>query len=377
MKSTKASIGRTVPLIDLASEYNSMKEEVDSVLKRVLKSGWFVLGQELANLETEMAAYLDCKYVVCVASGTDALTLSLKALGLEKEDGVVIPANVYPTAFGVALAGVKIQLVDVDPDTLNISLSSLEKVVDRTTKAIVLVHLYGNPVNMSPILNFAKKKKLFIIEDCAQSLGAEYQDRKVGTFGDIGCFSFYPTKTLGAYGDGGAIATNNRKLAEKLKLLRMYGEKSRYRSILIGHNSRLDELQAAILGLKLKKLDKWNIRRREVASIYFKELNNLPIRFIDETPGGKHVYHLLVVWTKQRKLLQEYLAKKGIVTAVHYPVPIHMTASFKMLGFEKRDFPVSEQASKHVLSIPLYAQMKDKDILYVASTIKDFYNRKV
>lgn len=374
MRNSKDTIGRKVPLTNFLAEYQAIKGGIDEAILRVLESGWFILGPEVEKFEREMANYVGTKFAVGVASGTDALTLSLKALGIKKEDGVIIPANVYPTAFGVSLSGAKLQLADVDPNTLNVSAKTLRDGIDRSTKVIVVVHLYGNPVDIRPIAELAKKRRLYLIEDCAQAAGAEYKNRKVGTFGDVSCFSFYPTKNLGAYGDGGAVLTNNRDLAEKVRLWRMYGERERYKSILRGHNSRLDELQAAILGVKLQHLDKWNKKRRQLASFYLRQLKDLPITMVQETEGGKSVYHMFVIQTEDRDKLARYLKAQGVGTGIHYPTPIHTTLSFLDLGHKEGDFPISEKASKSVLSLPVNPQMSQSDVRYVTSCIKDFFD---
>lgn len=364
-----------LPLINLAAEYKEIKEDIDKAVLRVLQSGWFILGREVEEFEKEFAKYIGVKHAVGVASGTDALTLSIKALGLGKGDGVVVPANVYPTAFGVALSGAKLELCDVDPHTLNVSAKTLEKAVTPKTRAVVVVHLYGNPVDIAPIQEFCKKRKLYLIEDCAQACGAEYGRKKVGTFGDMSCFSFYPTKTLGAYGDGGAILTSNKEYAKRARMLRMYGEVERYESKMVGHNSRLDELQASILRVKLRHLDVWIKKRRRLAKIYGSSLKDLPIKILDETNGGQSAHYLFVVQVKQRERLTNYLEKNGVQTGVHYPTPIHLARAFPGLGYKRGNFPVSEEAARSVLSLPLYPQMGEDDVEYVGRRLKEFYAR--
>src|SRR3989344_6452301 len=237
MKKTKNTTGKQIPLLDLVLQYKRIRKDINQAFKNVLKNGRFVLGPEVEKFEKSLSKYIGVKYGVGVGSGTDALTIALKAVGIKEGDGVIVPANAYPSVFGISLAGAKIQLADVNQSTLNIDLENIQKAVDKTTKAIVVVHLYGNPVDIDPILAFAKKNRIHVIEDCAQAIGAEYKGKKVGGFGDISCFSFYPTKNLGAYGDGGAILTSNPKFFKLIKLWRMYGEKDRYKSVLIGQNS--------------------------------------------------------------------------------------------------------------------------------------------
>lgn len=365
---------RRVPLVDFKKEYREIAAEVNSGIKRVLESGWFILGSEVESFEKEFAGFVGVEYAVGVGTGTDAITLSLKALGIKEGDGVVVPANVYPSAFGVALSGAILQLADVDPKTLNLSLETLKRAVKQNTRAVLAVHLYGNPVDLEGIVNFCKDKHLALVEDCAQATGAFYQGRRVGSFGDIACFSFYPTKNLGAYGDGGMVATNNRDLAHKIKLWRMYGEEARYQSKLVGHNSRLDEIQAAILRAKLKYVDRWNQRRREIAERYEQGFSGLPLEIISSSEASQPVYHLFVVKTDDRDMLSDYLKKRGVVTGVHYPVPIHLTPSFSSLGYKEGDFPVSEEASATVLSLPLYPQMSEADLEYVIKTVKSYFS---
>lgn len=361
-----------VKFTDFKKHNQPLKKIIHKTFQRFMESGWYILGQEVENFENEFANYIGTKYAVGVASGTDALTLSLKTLGLGANDGVIVPTNVYPTVFGVALSNVNIQLADVDPQTLNISLQSIKDSVTRKTKAIVVVHLYGNPVDLHPILDFCKKNKLYVIEDCAQAHGAIYKGKKVGSFGHMSCFSFYPTKNLGAYGDGGMVLTNNRKYAQTVCRLRMYGEQKRYKSIYLGHNSRLDELHAAILREKLKFLDKWNHRRRQLALEYKKRLKGLSIEFAEETPNSQSAYHMFVVKTKKRNSLMQFLKSQNIDCAVHYPTNIHQQKTFTHL---KGKFPFAEKAVREILSLPLYPEMNISEVRYVAKTIREFFDK--
>lgn len=364
---------QSVQLIDLKKQYQEIKSELDKTVIRVQSSGWYLFGSELTNFESSLASYIGTKYAVGVHSGTDALTIAIRSLGLGKDDEVLVPANVYPTAFGVTHSGVKVKLVDVDPETLLVSVESLKSGITKKTKAIVVVHLYGNSAHIAEIKKLAKKHKLYLIEDCAQAIGATYKDKKVGSFGDVSCFSFYPTKNLGAHGDGGAILTNNKKLADKAKLWRMYGEKSRYESVLVGYNSRLDETQAAVLNVKFKYLDKWNEKRRLLAKVYKHGLKDLPVKIVSESENAESVYHLFVIRVKNRQHVMDFLKDNGIASAVHYPVPIHLTPSFKYLANKKNSFPISEHSCKEILSLPLHPQMKKSEIEYVIETLKKYY----
>lgn len=365
-----------VPMVDFVAEYHSYKREIDSAIKRVLKRGWYILGPEVDEFEKKIASYIGVKHAVGVASGTDALTLSLKALEIAEESNVIVPANVYPTVFGVSLAGMRIKLADVDPNTLNITAETIEKAIDSKTRAVVVVHLYGNPADMDSILELTHKRGIKVIEDCAQAMGAVYKGKKVGSIGDISCFSFYPTKNLGAYGDAGAVLTNDKKIAQKVKLLRMYGEEGRYKSVVKGQNSRLDEIQAAILIEKLRHLDEWNKKRRRLAKLYKEKLEGLPVEFVKEQEGSTAVYHLFVVKVKDRDRLAKRLTDHGVSVGIHYPVPIHKIPSFNNLGYSEGDFPVSEQASNNVLSLPLHPLLKNEQLDYVVRTIKDFFNKE-
>lgn len=373
MKNTRNIIGN-ISLSATKYLYANLKKKIDKNITETLKEGNFILGKKNEELEQRLLNYLKVKHVLTVASGTDALTLSLKALDLKTEDEVIVPANVYPTAFGVALSGANIRLVDIDNNNLNLSLDALKKTITKKTKVIVAVHLYGNPVDVLSIRDFAKKRGIYLIEDCAQAIGAEYAGKKVGSLGDIATFSFYPTKNLAAFGDGGAISTNNTKLYKKIKLLRMYGEKSRYKSELVGFNSRFDEIQAGILLAQLNDLDFMNNKRRKNAAILKNQFKNLPIKILDEDNKAKNVYHLFVILTNKRDKLDEYLNDKGIETGIHYPTPIHLTKSFKYLGYKKGDFPVSEISSKQIISIPTHPFLEDEQIEYIYNSVKEFYS---
>jgi len=362
-----------ISFVDFKEEYKEIEQNIDNALKRVFSSGWYILGKEVEEFEKNLAKYIGVKYAVGVASGTDALTLAIKALNLKTSDAVLLPANVYPSVFGCALSGLMIKLCDVDKKSLNISLETIKKVYSKDVKVIVVVHLYGNPVDIDPIKKFAKEKNIYLIEDCAQATGSMYKGKKVGSFGDIACFSFYPTKNLGAYGDGGAILTNNKEIFEKIKLLRMYGEKERYKSILVGHNSRLDELQAAILSTKMRFLSKWNCQRHKIAEIYKEQLSGLSIKIIEENKKGKSNYHLFVIQTNHRDSLVSYLSKGGVQIGIHYPIPIHLTEAFSHLGYKEGDFPISEKASREVISLPIYPQMRIGDVQYITEIIKKYY----
>lgn len=361
-----------IPLVDLARNYQTIKGKINKTLKKVFQSGRFILGENVAAFEQEFASYLGVKYAVGVASGTDALMLSLRALGLGKDDEVIVPANAYPTAFAVWAAGAKIKLVDINPATFNLDVSQLEKAVGSATRAVVPVHLYGQPADMQGLLACAKKHELFVIEDACQAHGAFYHRKKVGTFGNLGCFSFYPTKNLGCFGDGGMVVTNNKNLAQKIRRLRMYGEKRRYQSEVKATHSRLDELQAAILRLKLQELDLWNKKRRQIAQWYFAELKNTDFVLPKERLSQSHVYHLFVIRAKRRDKLQDFLYKNKVETGVHYPKPVHQVKAFASLGYRLGDFPEAEKAAREVLSLPCYPELTRRQIKRICNLIENF-----
>ena len=376
-----------IPVFDTTRQIKKYRRQFIKTIDEVMSKGNFILGSKVAQFEKEFAAYTGVKFAVGVASGTDALMLSMQALGINNPgEEVIMPANSYPTAFAVVSTGARPRLVDID-GSFNIDPLKIEKAITSKTRAIMAVHLFGQPADLEKIMQTANKYNLPLIEDCAQAHGAVYKNptlpsglrgasKKVGSIGKIGCYSFYPTKNLGAFGDGGMIVTNDEELFKKIKLLRMYGEEERYKSVLQGRISRLDEIQAAILSVKLQYLDKWNERRREIAGKYRSHLENSPCRLPPALPFTKHVYHLFVIRTKKRDLLKNYLEKKGIATGIHYPVPIHLVPSFKSLGYKEGDFPESEKAAKEILSLPMFPELKDSEIVKVAQEINSFLEKK-
>ena len=370
-----------VPVFDLTRQFQEIKGEINKGVKEVLASGSYILGKNVSALEEEFAEYSGAKYAIGVASGTDALKVSLRACGVKKGDEVITaPFTFVATSEAIYSVGAKIVFADINLDSYDIDPQEMEKKLTKKTRAILCVHLYGQPCDMQAIIKIARKYKLRLIEDCAQATGAEYKGRKVGAFGDVGCFSFYPTKNLGAYGDGGMIVTNNRRVAEKARILRIHGSRSKYEHIVHGFNSRLDELQAAILRVKLKYLDKWNEARRENAVYYNKKLSVLEkeefIACPKEQKGGKHVYHLYVLRVKKRGALMKFLRAQGIGTAYHYPVPLHLQRVYKELGYRRGDFPNSEFAAKKIVTFPLYPELKKKEIDYIVKSVFQFYKRQ-
>ena len=358
-------------MVDLKREYNLLKDDIDKAVNDVLDSGNFILGNTLKLFEKEFASYCGTRFGIGVASGTDALHLSLKAIGINQGDEVItVPNTASATVLSIMFTGARPVLVDVD-ETCCINVEKIEKAITDKTKAIIPVHLYGQPCSMKEIMEIANEHDLEVIEDCCQAHGAEYQGKKVGSFGRIGCFSFYPTKNLGAYGDGGIVVTNDEELADRIRLLREYGWKLRDDSTMVGYNSRLDELQAAILRVKLKYLEEWNENRRRIATLYDKLLNvKIPVKKDDR----KHVYHLYVISIKSRDEIKKSLLSRGIMTGIHYRIPIHLQNAFSSLGYKIGDFSVTEKNSEEILSIPIFPELTEKEAENVAQSINKIVN---
>jgi dTDP-4-amino-4,6-dideoxygalactose transaminase len=353
-----------IPFLDLKAQYESIKPEIDQAIKRVVDSQSFILGKELEAFEKEFARYLDVEFVVGVNSGTDALILSLLALGIGKDDEVITPVNSFiATTTAIIQVGATPVFVDCDQDTYQIDINEVEKKITKKTKAILPVHLFGAPAEIDKLQEISKRNKLFLVEDAAQAHGATFNSQKLGTFGDLAAFSFYPGKNLGAYGDGGAIATNNSDLYEKLLKLRNYGQSKKYHHDSFGLNSRLDEIQAAVLRVKLKHLDLWNEKRRKIANTYISEFKNFKTQKIIN--NGLTNYYIFSIESDNRDELQEYLRTQGIETLIHYPIPIHLQKANEHLGYKKGDFLVAKRIADRILSIPMYAELKTEDIKYI------------
>lgn len=365
-----------IPFFSLGEQHKALHGQISNRFDDIFKKGHFILGNEVRLFEDEFASYCGAKYAVGTGSGTEALHLSLLASGVGKGDEVVTVPNTYiATALAISYAGAKPLFVDTMADTHTIDCDALETLVrkrKRPPKAVIPVHLYGCPADMQRILKIAGEYNMKVIEDACQAHGAMYHHRKVGTFGDTGCFSFYPTKNLGALGDGGIVVTTSRMIHDKLLLLRNYGQKKRYFHQVRGFNSRLDELQAGVLRIKLPNLNKWNDLRRERAHLYSRLLKNTPLMLPRETEKIGHVYHLYVIRSKYRNRLQKFLADRGIETLIHYPVPIHLQKAYKDLGYVKGSFPVAEKAATEILSLPLYAEITSKQIEKVCEAIVMF-----
>jgi len=353
-----------IPILDLKTQYRALKHVMEESVLKVLSSGQYILGPELEAFENEFAFYLKSENTVGVNSGTDALHLALRALGIKAGDEVITtPSTFISTAEAIMMVGAKPVFVDVSEEDSNINADLIEKKITKKTKAILPVHLYGYACDMDKINKIAKAHKLKVIEDCAQAVGAYSGTRRVGTLSDAGCFSFYPTKNLGAYGDGGAIAIQAEKICERLKALRTHGSTLRgYYDDELGVNSRLDEIQATVLRVKLLYVDRWNAMRRKLANYYLELLSDLPrVKVFHPAPGTTPVYYLFCILVSKRDAVQERLAERGITSMVHYPVPLHLAGALKHLGYKKNDFPVSEEISKKILALPMYPELTFQD----------------
>lgn len=362
-----------IPLVDLTAQYHSIKEEIDAAVHATLESGQFILGPAVTRFEESIAAYLGVQHAIGLASGTDALVLALRALDIGAGDEVIIPAyTFFATAGTVMSVGATPVFVDIDPVTYQIDVAQIENRVTAKTKAIIPVHLYGHPADMDPILQLARSRGLKVIEDNAQAFGATYRGKKTGSVGDIGCLSFFPTKNLGAYGDGGMLVTNDVALAERIRMLRTHGWKKKYYSEEVGYNSRLDALQAAVLQAKLRHVDLWNLKRREIAQRYTEHLSTLGVVVPVECDWGRHVYHLYTVRSERRDELQAFLRQNGIACEVYYPLPPHLSTPCKKLGYSEGEFPCAERASQETLALPLYPELTGTQQDKVLNTVKEF-----
>ncbi|GMV32870.1 MAG: DegT/DnrJ/EryC1/StrS family aminotransferase [Chloroflexi bacterium CFX1] len=365
-----------IPLVDLTAQYHSIKKEMDAAVLSTLESGHFILGPQVTKFEESVAAYLGVKHAIGLASGTDALVIALRALNIGDGDEVIIPAyTFFATAGSVMSVGAQPVVVDIDPQSYQMDANKIEAAVTPKTKAIIPVHLYGHPSDMNPILEIARKHDLKIIEDNAQGYGAEYLGRKTGAMGDVGCLSFFPTKNLGAYGDGGMAVTNDDALAGQMRMLRAHGWKEKYYSEMVGYNSRLDALQAAILQAKFPHVDAWNEKRRELSKRYNEHLAPLGITTPVEREWAKHVYHLYIIRHEKRNALQAFLKEKGIASEVYYPIPPHLADPCRKFGYKEGDFPHAEKAARETLALPLYPELTLAQQDEVIAAVKEFVSK--
>jgi dTDP-4-amino-4,6-dideoxygalactose transaminase len=360
-----------IPFVDLKAQYQSIKSEIDAAIARVIESAWFVLGPEVEHFEKSFAEYCGARFCVGVNSGTAALQLALMAAGVGAGDEVIVPANsFFATAETVSVVGATPVFVDADRIACTIEISKIEAAITSRTRAIVPVHLYGQPADLDPIFEIARRRNLLVIEDAAQAHGAEYKGRRVGAFGDAGCFSFYPGKNLGAYGEGGAVVTNDEKVAARLRMLRDHGSVRKYQHEIIGYNFRLEAIQAAVLNVKLSHLNSWNDLRRAHAARYHELLRDTALVLPHEMPYARHVYHVYAVQSDARDELQKKLAGSGVQTVIHYPIPIHLQPAYASLGYQRGSFPEAERQCDRMLSLPMFPELTAEQQNAVVSAIR-------
>ena len=363
----------SVPLVDLRAQYGSIRQDVDRAIRQVIEDAAFIGGETVRCFEREFALYCGVKHCVGVGNGTDALELALRALGIGPGDEVITAANTFiATAEAITAAGARVVFVDIDPQTRTIDVDQLEEHITIRTKALIPVHLYGYPADMDRIRVIADTHGLKVIEDAAQAHGATYRGRRIGSVGDIACFSFYPGKNLGAYGDAGAVVTDDGDLAERVQMLANHGRKEKYDHQHEGRNSRLDAIQAAVLSVKLQHLEEWNDARRRKAQWYCRELAESGCILPRENYDRKHVYHLFVIRTRSRDALRAFLRERGIETGIHYPVPLPHLGAYRYLGHRKGEFPCAEQCAAEILSLPLYPEIDEQRAALVVESILKF-----
>ncbi|MGE5661229.1 MAG: DegT/DnrJ/EryC1/StrS family aminotransferase [Ignavibacteriales bacterium] len=368
---------KKVPLLDLVKQYKSLEDELKKAFDDVMISGNYIMGHHVDEFEKAMASYCNVKHAIGVANGTDALLLVLDALGVGPGDEVITsPFTFFATAEVVSRLGAKPVFVDIEHDTYNIDSKRLEAAITPKTKVIMPVHIFGQPADMDEVLAMAKEQDIYVIEDACQAIGSRYKGKQIGSLGTAGCFSFFPTKNLGGYGDGGMIVTNDDELARKIKILRAHGSNPKYYHSMIGYNSRLDALQAAMLNVKLNHIDQWNQLRREKAAKYDQALRDLPIQLPVEKEDRYAVYHLYIIQTSYRDELMGYLNSKGIASGVYYPVPLHLQEVYKEKGYDRSSLIESEKASLGTMALPLYPEMSLEDQEYVIETVKEFFRLK-
>lgn len=360
-----------IPFLDLRAAYRELQVEIDDAVHRVLDSGWYILGPEVESFENEWATYCGAKYAVGVANGLDALTLSLRALGIGPGDEVIVPSNTYiATWLAVTSVGAKVVPVEPDPATHNIDASKITNSITRSTKALLPVHLYGQPADLSPIMSVARNYGLKVLEDAAQAHGAKYQGTPIGAHGDAIAWSFYPGKNLGALGDAGAVTTNNPDIADKIRLLRNYGSRLKYKNEMVGFNSHLDPLQAAVLRIKLRHLDEWNSRRKHIATKYLRELNDTHVALPECPNWAESAWHLFVIGSPKRNSIYERLSMEGIGCLIHYPIPPHMQEAYAELNFNPNAFPIARKLADEVLSLPISPHMNLDTVDEIVENVK-------
>ncbi len=360
-----------IPFVDLKSQYASIKDEVNTAIQGVLDSCQFTLGSEVAAFEQEFAAYCHAQHGIGVNSGTSALHLALLAAGVGRGDEVItVPFTFVATVAAIHYSGARTVFVDIDPRSFTMDAARIEAAITPNTKAILPVHLYGQPADMTPILEIARKRGLVVIEDAAQAHGAEYQGRRAGSIGDMGCFSFYPGKNLGAYGEGGMVTTNNPDYARTIRMLRDWGAERKYEHVLKGYNYRLEGIQGAVLRIKLRRLEAWTEARRSVAACYDRILAGSGVRTPEAMPYARHVYHIYAIRTAHRQAWQDALQTQGIQTGIHYPIPVHLLPAYADLGYRQGQFPHAEKAAAEVLSLPMFPELSSAQCETVSAAIR-------
>ena len=362
-----------VPFLDMAAQFAALKGELLPVIEQTLAKGHYVLGPNVAAFEQEIAALAGTRFAIGVNSGSDALTLALRALQIGPGDEVITtPFTYIAPAEAIYQAGARVVFADIQPRTFNLDPAEVARRITPRTKAIIPVHLFGQPAALRELLELTSGRGIHLVEDCAQAIGARYRGQPVGSFGCVACYSFYPTKNLGAFGDGGMIATSDEALAKKTKMLRVHGIERRYFHDCHGYNSRLDEIQAAILRVKLPHLERWNARRAQIAARYSAGLAGLPLPVPVCSSEATHVYHVYAVLAEKRDALQQFLAQRGVPTIIYYPRPLHLQRVYSDLGYKEGDFPVAEGISRKILPLPIYPELTDAQVDYVIETIKQF-----
>lgn len=365
---------KKVPLLDLTGQYRGLREEIRDAIDRVLESGHYILGPETKAFEAEVAEFCGVKYAVGVANGTDALVLALDAAGIKAGDEVITtPFTFFATAEVISRLGAIPVFVDIDPKTYNIDVEQVKQAITSKTKAIIPVHIFGQPADMDEIMALAAEHDLFVLEDAAQAMGSEYKGKKIGSLGHAATFSFFPTKNLGGYGDGGMIVTNDEKLATQARILRAHGSNPKYYHAQLGYNSRLDEIQSAALRIKLRHLDDWNNARAKNATYYDKKLAELPVVTPYRAENRKHIFHLYNVQTEDRDGMLAHLKENGIASGIYYPVPLHLQEVYKPLGYKEGDLPHSETIAKKMFALPLYPELTEETIDEIVAVVRNYF----
>lgn len=359
-----------VPFVDLAAQYSAIAEEINRASMSVMRKADFILGRDVALFEEEFADFCEARHAVGVDSGTSALELALRACGIGPGDEVITAANTFiATAFAISYCGATPVLVDIDPHAYTLDPAQLERAISPRTKAVIPVHLYGHPADMEAIGEIAARRGLVVIEDACQAHGARYKGKRVGSLGHAAAFSFYPAKNLGAYGDGGIVVTNDKQIAESIRMLRDYGQREKYHHILQGYNRRLDTLQAAVLRVKLRHLEAWNNLRRQHAALYTQLLTKSDLVLPREARYANSVWHLYVIRTQERDARKAALAEQGIAAGIHYPIPIHLQPAYRALGYEEGSFPITERYARQILSLPMYPELTPRLVEQVSKAI--------